>query len=95
MTIIPTLAHKHIFGLNADVMDNIWFVDENLIVYPVGHTVVVYNCETRLQSFVHGTEGDMLISDAPALHAQPVKSTLMLPARERREHSLPTHGSRA
>ena len=52
-----TLSHRHIFGLKADVKDNIWFVDENLIVYPVGHNAVVYNCETRLQKFMHGTEG--------------------------------------
>ena len=53
---ISTLSLKHIFGFNEGVKDNVWFVDENLIVYPVGQNVVLYNCETGLQRFMQGTE---------------------------------------
>lgn len=49
------LVVRHIFGLRGDVKDNIHFVEENTIVYPVGHTVVLYDVETKVQRFTPGT----------------------------------------
>ena len=46
---------RHIFGLRGDVKDNIHFVEENTIIYPVGHTVVSYNVETKVQRFTPGS----------------------------------------
>ena len=47
----PILTHKHIFGLKGDVKNNIWYTDENVVVYPCGHNSVIYNTETREQNF--------------------------------------------
>jgi len=41
--------------LRGDVKDNIHFVEENTIIYPVGHTVVSYNVETKVQRFTPGS----------------------------------------
>ena len=46
---------RHIFGLRGDVKDNIHFVEESTIIYPVGHTVVSYNVETKVQRFTPGS----------------------------------------
>ena len=46
---------RHIFGLRGDVKDNIHFFEESTIVYPVGHTVVSYNVETKVQRFTPGS----------------------------------------
>ena len=31
------------------------FLDENIVVYPCGHHIVIYNTETKEQNFIHGT----------------------------------------
>lgn len=48
------LSHGYLFGLKTDVKSNILFADENLVVYPAGHNVVLLNLETRAQQV--GTE---------------------------------------
>ncbi|DBA68566.1 TPA: hypothetical protein ACH3X2_013579 [Trebouxia sp. C0005] len=52
---VSALLPRHIFGLRGDVKDNIHFVEENTIIYPVGHTVVSYNVETKVQRFTPGS----------------------------------------
>ena len=41
--------------MRGDIKDNIHFVEENTIIYPVGHTVVSYNVETKVQRFTPGS----------------------------------------
>lgn len=43
------LSHGHLFGLKADVKSNVHFVDEHLVVYPCGHSVVFLHVESRAQ----------------------------------------------
>lgn len=43
------LSHGHLFGLKADVKSNVHFVDEHLVVYPCGHSVVFLHIESRAQ----------------------------------------------
>ena len=47
------LSHGHLFGLKADVKNNIFFVEEHLVAYPCGHNVVLLNLETRAQQVGH------------------------------------------
>ena len=54
---MATLVPRHAFGLKRDVKNNIWYVDENTVVYPCGHLLVIYNTETKQQKFIPGTEG--------------------------------------
>ncbi|KAL5032569.1 Cilia- and flagella-associated protein 57 [Batrachochytrium dendrobatidis] len=46
------LAHTHVFGLNQDVRNNICYLDEMSVVYPVGHQIAIYNTEQKTQRFI-------------------------------------------
>jgi len=51
----PPLAHRHLFGLKADVKNNVHYLEEGVILYPVGHTVVIHNLDTNVQKFITGS----------------------------------------
>ena len=54
------LETKFISGLKPDVADNIFFLDDNQVVYPVGHNIVIYHLEDRTQKAypcIEGSEG--------------------------------------
>lgn len=44
------------FGLKANVKDNVHYADENVVMYPAGHNVVKYYSENKLQEFINGTD---------------------------------------
>lgn len=48
-TVGGVLSHGHLFGLKADVKSNVHFIEEHLVVYPCGHSVVLLHLETRAQ----------------------------------------------
>lgn len=52
----PVLQHKHIFGLKADVTSNLHYVEENMVIYAAGHNLIIYDMETRIQRFIHGSD---------------------------------------
>lgn len=57
MTTYANLHPKYIFGLSpACKSDNVWFIDNNTIMYPAGNSVVLSNTEQKSQSFLHGVE---------------------------------------
>lgn len=43
------LSHGHLFGLKTDVKSNVHYVEEHLVAYPCGHSVVFLHLETRAQ----------------------------------------------
>ncbi|CAN0022292.1 unnamed protein product, partial [Hapterophycus canaliculatus] len=49
------LSHGHLFGLKTDVKSNVHFVDEHLVVYPCGHSVVFLHVESRAQQVWRST----------------------------------------
>jgi len=51
---LDLLVHSHLFGLKVDVGGNLQYLDENLVLFPCGHSTVIYNTETRVQTFIHG-----------------------------------------
>lgn len=51
-----TVAPRHTFGIKADVKDNICYLDEQTVLYPAGHNVVIFNTEQKTQRFISGTE---------------------------------------
>ena len=61
----PLLNHRHIFGLKADVKNNIHFLEEGVILYPVGHTVVIHNLDTKQQRFISGSHGGTTAGGKP------------------------------
>ncbi|TYZ60990.1 hypothetical protein PybrP1_005345 [[Pythium] brassicae (nom. inval.)] len=50
------LIHRYLFGIKGGVKNNIAFAEENVVVYPCGHNVVVHNMESKEQQFIHGME---------------------------------------
>ena len=50
----PELVHRHIFGLKSDVKNNFFWLDDNKILYPAGHTIVIYDIEQKVQQFIFG-----------------------------------------
>ena len=47
---------SHVFGLKANVKDNVHFADENVVIYPAGHNVVKFFMDTKLQEFINGSD---------------------------------------
>ncbi|TMW63634.1 hypothetical protein Poli38472_002575 [Pythium oligandrum] len=52
----PMLIPRYLFGIKGNVKNHIAFADENLVVYPCGHNVVIHNMESKEQQFIHGME---------------------------------------
>ena len=50
------MSPRHTFGLKADVKDNVHYLDEQTVLYPAGHNVVIFNIEQKTQRFISGTE---------------------------------------
>ena len=50
------MSPRHTFGLKADVKDNVHYLDEQTVLYPAGHNVVIFNTEQKTQRFISGTE---------------------------------------
>ena len=46
------LSPLYAFGLKKDVIENVCFIDEQTIAYPVGSVVVVHNLEHNTQKFL-------------------------------------------
>lgn len=51
------LTPKFIFGVNGQIKNSLYRVDDNKLAYIAGHNVVIYNQEDKSQQFVAGTEG--------------------------------------
>lgn len=51
-----SLAFRHIFGVNTNVVDNISFTDDDTIVYVAGHSLVLYNVLDKRQRFIQSAE---------------------------------------
>ena len=59
---------RHAFGLRADVYGNLHFAEENTILYPCGHNVVLYNMEGKVQKLIPGAQ---IIRYGPAVCCSP------------------------
>ena len=53
---MATVAPRHVFGIKADVKDTICYLDEQTVIYPSGHNVVIFNTDQKTQKFIPGTE---------------------------------------
>ena len=43
--------------MKGDVKDNIFFLNENEVIYPAGHNVVIFNIEDKTQRYIQGIDG--------------------------------------
>jgi hypothetical protein len=51
------LAPKFIFGINGQVLNGLFLIDDIKLIYIAGNNVVVYNMDERTQVFISGNEG--------------------------------------
>ena len=42
--------------MKEDVTGNLAHIDENVLVYPAGHNIVVYNGDEKQQKFIYGSD---------------------------------------
>jgi hypothetical protein len=55
----PVLAgHKHVFGFKQLGRNNVFFGNDNQVIWPAGNAVVVYHQDTKSQQFLVGKNGD-------------------------------------
>lgn len=52
-----TVSPRFIFGINGELKNNLFLLEDHRIVYTAGHNVVVYNTEDKSQYFYSGSEG--------------------------------------
>lgn len=48
---------KYAFGLKGDVANNVWYLDEQSIIYPSGANLVLFNVDQKVQKFISGSAG--------------------------------------
>ncbi|KAI8906392.1 WD40-repeat-containing domain protein, partial [Gorgonomyces haynaldii] len=46
------LQASYVFGISNDIPDNLFYVEENTILYPAGNNIILFNVEQKLQRFV-------------------------------------------
>ncbi len=54
---IAVAQTKFSFGLKGDVATNVWYLDEQSIIYPVGANLVIFNIDQKAQKFIPGSAG--------------------------------------
>lgn len=45
---------RFLFGLKGDVQNNLFYYDDQRVIYPAGHNVVVYNVDEKTQQYISG-----------------------------------------
>ncbi|XP_053325091.1 cilia- and flagella-associated protein 57 [Spea bombifrons] len=55
MSVIVAQSH-YIFGLRATVVNNVFFFDEQTIIFPSGNNCIKYNVDQKWQKFIPGSE---------------------------------------
>lgn len=54
---IATAQPKYCFGVKGDVSNNVWYLDEQSIIYPSGANLVIFNVDQKVQKFISGSSG--------------------------------------
>ncbi len=50
------------FGVKGDVKNNLYYIDDQRILYPAGHNIVIFNVDDKNQQYIQGVEGSEGIS---------------------------------
>lgn len=48
--------------MKGDVQGNLFYYDDQRVIYPVGHNVVIYNVDEKTQIYIPGKPLSFLIS---------------------------------
>jgi cilia- and flagella-associated protein 57 len=64
------LVPRHIFGLKSNCKDNVWFMDDGIVVYPAGNYIVLLSVATGTQRFIPcsvDSDGITAVAISPSL----------------------------
>lgn len=50
------LLDRELYGVKSDVSNSVTFLDDDVVVYPAGHNVVLYNAEEKVQKILNGSD---------------------------------------
>ncbi|XP_059110839.1 LOW QUALITY PROTEIN: cilia- and flagella-associated protein 57 [Peromyscus eremicus] len=70
----------HVFGLRAHVANNIFFFDEQIIIFPSGNHCVKYNLDQKWQKFIPGSDksqGMLALSISPNRRYLAISETVL------------------
>ena len=56
------MVPKFMAGVKSEVANNLHYIDDNTVCYPVGHNIALYNCEDKTQRYISGIEGSEAIT---------------------------------
>ena len=65
---VASAQPKYSFGLKGDVARNIWYLDEQNILYPSGANLIIFNIDQKTQRFIPcslGSEGMTSLAVSP------------------------------
>jgi cilia- and flagella-associated protein 57 len=68
---ITALTPKHVFGINDDINSQLHFIDDNVLLYPSGHMLVLLNTETQQQQFIQVGRQFAAVNGNQALQGRP------------------------
>ena len=49
---------KYSFGIKGDVANNVWYLDEQNILYPSGANLIIFNVDQKFQKFIPCSAGE-------------------------------------
>ncbi|KAM4721643.1 cilia- and flagella-associated protein 57 [Rhinophrynus dorsalis] len=55
MSVIVAQSH-YVYGLQSQVINNVFYYDEQTIIFPSGNNCIKYNIDQKLQQFIPGSE---------------------------------------
>ena len=59
---VSSAVCRHFFGVASDAAGGLHWLSDNTVLYPVGHSVALYNTETKVQRFVHASPESLAIT---------------------------------
>ena len=55
---------KYSFGIKGDVANNVWYLDEQNILYPSGANLIIFNVDQKFQKFIPCSAGEFIACQA-------------------------------
>ena len=49
------------FGVKGDVKNNLFYLDDQRVLYPSGHNIIIYNIDDKKQTYISGKIKILLI----------------------------------
>lgn len=63
LSLIHSSVYRHFFGVNTQVQDALFLVEEDsILIYVAGHNIVLYKIDEKEQVFLQGLEGSEAIT---------------------------------